>query len=274
MADFMKKHGKLIFIIYAIIIALLFLGAVFYMTKTANVHVGYRLNATTGEYEFVQGARVNSSVGSTNERLFRYFDRNKDANSPLYNMNGFEVVDANATNNIKKYGVDGKSIIDIIYNFQVSNSNFNTMIIIFGVISLVCYAIMILFSNHNRRIYYKSNLAAGILMPGTISVLSLVLLINNFALLGDFTKNFDLYRVTSFMMGDTDTQTKDLAQSDYNIVLEGTKNFNSLFYILSTLLFILVMAASVFMIIYTIFRYKSCTKERNEIIERAAKAND
>ena len=279
MADFLKKHGKLIFILYVIIIALSFLMAVFYMTKTADVHVGYKLNSRTQQIEILSGGKANEAVGSSNASLFNYFkDRTgavaKDENSPFYQFKGLEVVNESATDNVKKYGIDGKSIIDIVYNFQISNSNFNTLIIIFGVVSLVCYAIMIIFSNNSRRIYYKSNLAVGILMPSTIFIFSLIMMINNFALMGDFNKHYDLYRIVSFNMSDVDQQTKDKARSSYQLILDNTQGFNAIFYVIATIVFVLIMAASAFMFVYTVYRYKASTKERNEIIERAATAND
>ena len=111
-------------------------------------------------------------------------------------------------------------------------------------------------------------------MPSTIFIFSLIMMINNFALMGDFNKNYDLYRIVSFNMSDVDQQTKDKARSSYQLILDNTQGFNAIFYVLATIVFVLIMAASAFMFVYTIYRYKASTKERNEIIERAATAND
>lgn len=270
MTDFMKKKAKLIFIIYAIIIALMILGALFYMTYVTNVHIAYQI--TDGEAEFTSDALF-QSTGATNSALFSYFRQNTDQASPFYSATlaqNYETV-GEGSHNILNYGVDGVSFARTVYNFQVSMSSFNTMLLWFGIISLVAFAIMMIFSNHSRKVYYKSNLYVGVLMPFVVIVLSIVALIRNFALLGDFNKNYDLYRVVSYLQ-DTEISAfeKSKLKADYSIVSNGVNQFGSLGYTLVTVILAIVIVASIFMIVYSVYRYKECAKHRNDILERAA----
>ncbi len=269
MADFMKNKAKLIFIIYGVIIALIIVGALFYMTYVTNVHIAYQI-----EEDGVQFYRDSlfQSTGATNSALFSYFSQNNDASSPFYSANyaaNWEAVNE-GTHNILKYGVNGNSFARTIYNFQISMSNFNTTLLVFGILSLVAFAVMLIFSNHSRKIYYKSNLYIGVLMPFAITVFALVALIINFSLLGNFTANYDLYRVTAYLQDpEVSALTKSGLRTDYSLV-EKTGQFGPQGYIFLTIILAIVIIASVFMIVYSVYRYKECAKRRNDVLERAA----
>jgi len=272
MADFMKQRAKLIFIIYGIIIALIIVGALFYMTYVTNVHIAYTMGPDG--IEFARDSLFNSTQ-ATNSALFTYFRQNTDAASPFYSATlaqNFDAVEGEVgSHNILNYGIDGVSFARTIYNFQTGMSSFNTMLLVFGVISLVAFAIMLIFSNHSRKIYYKSNLYVGILMPFVVIVLSLVALIMNFSLLANFNKNYDLYRVTSYLQDPAiSALEKSKLNKDYSIVTDGVGQFSAFGYVLVTVILAIVIIASVFMVVYTIYRYKECAKRRNDILERVA----
>ncbi len=272
MADFMKNKAKLIFIIYGIIIALVILGAIIYMTFVTNVHIAYTINDQTGAIEIFDESLF-QSTGGDNTALFSYFNSNSDAASPFYSADfakNFEVVNE-GDHNILYYGINGVSFARTIYNFQVSMSSFNTTLLVFGIISLVCFAVMLIFSNQSRRVYYKSNLYIGVLMPLTVAVLSVVALIMNFSLLGEFNKNYDLYRVAAYLQNPNVSKiVKNGLKKDYSIVTNGVDQFGPQGYVIVTIILAIVIIASVFMIVYSIYRYKECAKHRNDILERVA----
>lgn len=272
MADFMKNKAKLIFIIYGIIIALVILGAIIYMTFVTNVHIAYTINDKTGAIEIFDESLF-QSTGGDNTALFSYFNNNSDAASPFYSADfakNFEVVNE-GDHNILYYGINGVSFARTIYNFQVSMSSFNTTLLVFGIISLVCFAVMLIFSNQSRRVYYKSNLYTGVLMPLIVAVLSVVALIMNFSLLGEFNKNYDLYRVAAYLQDPNISKiVKNGLKKDYSIVTNGVDQFGPQGYVIVTVILAIVIIASVFMIVYSIYRYKECAKHRNDILERVA----
>jgi len=176
---------------------------------------------------------------------------------------------------IKEYGKDGKTIADMIYDFQLQVSSVNTFIIVVGVISLICFAIMLIFSNHNRRVYYKSNLYIGLTMPLIVIIFTIIGLIRNFAVMGVFNSNKDLFRIVSFLQDpEIDVATKLQACSDYNIILDRTSKFGATGFYLAMAAFIILAIYSVLMMIYTVYRYKECAKRRSDILERAANKND
>ena len=176
---------------------------------------------------------------------------------------------------IKEYGKDGKTIADMIYDFQLQVSSVNTFIIVVGVISLICFAIMLIFSNHNRRVYYKSNLYIGLTMPLIVIIFTIIGLIRNFAVMGVFNSNKDLFRIVSFLQDpEIDVATKLQACSDYNIILDRTSKFGATGFYLAMAAFIILAIYSVLIMIYTVYRYKECAKRRSDILERAANKND
>jgi len=277
MTDFLKKHAKLIFMIYGILIALVILASLFYMTNVSNVHIAYSRNPDTKEIYFSKDSMILIN-DFQNRSLFNYFDRSKDEASPYVAATmaeKYQLVDENATENILRYGKDGKSFANIIFDFQSSMSSFNTLIVVLGLISLVAYAITLIFSNQSRRVYYKSNLLVGVTMPLLVIVLSVVLLINNLSLLGTFNSNIDLFRIVSYTMDENLSQkVRDKASSDYSAILNGTNHFGTIGFTLLTVALLIVIVYSICLIVYTVFRYKSSTKDRNDIIERAANNND
>lgn len=262
MADFLKNKAKIIILIYGVIIFVALLFGLYYMTRYANVHIGYQLS--NGVETFRSDLGISTFVSNTD--LFQYFDNAVDSTSPV--LKGI----TQGTNTVVSAGYAKK-----IYDFQVEMSSFNTLIFVLLLIAIICFAIMLVFSNQSRKIYYKDNLAVGILMPFVVIILNLILMIKNFSLMGTFNENVDLFKTTAFLMNpDSDAGAKQLAlkEGGYQYIVDGSSNVNSTTFIIATAIFAIVMVASVLMIIYTIYRYKECAKRRGEIIERAANKND
>lgn len=263
MTDFLRKRSKLILLIYAAVLGLVVVAALYYITSIANVHIAYTINsagvvAVNADSEF-------DSTGVVNTYFFRYFELSKNNLTDKYS-----VVSAGAESVVLKYGY-----ADIVRNFQIDISSFNTLMIVYAVIGYLCFAAMLIFSNHSRRVYYKSNLYVGIVAPLVVVVFSIVMIIKNFSLLGTFNQHFDLFRIVSFLMNpDTQDGQKELAINNYDLILNNTTNFNSLNFTIATIVFVVVIIYSILLMVYTVFRYKDSTKRRNEILERAANKND
>ncbi len=176
---------------------------------------------------------------------------------------------------IKEYGKDGKTIAQMIYDFQLEVSSVNSFIIVVGVISLICFAIMLIFSNQSRRVYYKSNLYVGLGMPLIVIIFTIIGLVKNFSVMGTFNANKDLFRIVSFLQDpEIDVATKAKACSNYNIILERSSKFGATGFYLAMAAFIILAIYSVLMMVYTVYRYKECAKRRSDILERAANKND
>ena len=263
MAEFLKNKAKIIVLAYGVIIFAALVFGIFYMTQYAHIHIAYSLQG--GKAAFSDDLTVGSFA--TNMDLFQYFNDSTDSTSPLLvglTKTAKTVVDA--------------GYADQIYNFQTSMSSFNTLILVFMLLSIVCFAVMLIFSNQSRKVYYKDNLYVGILMPFIVIVFNFILIIMNFGLMGDFNAHQDLYKTTSLLMDpnvDPVIKQKAFQQGGYtNTILPNTENVNATTFAIATVVFVIVIAVSVLMMVYTIYRYKECAKRRSDIIERAANNND
>jgi len=263
MAEFLKNKAKLIVLAYGVLLLAALIFGIFYMTQYAHIHIAYSLQGGKASYS------DDLTIGSfaTNMDLFQYFNDSTDSTSPLL---------AGITKTAKT--VVDAGYADIIYKFQTSMSSFNTLILVFMLLSIVCFAVMLIFSNQSRKVYYKDNLYVGILMPFLVIVFNFILMIMNFGLMGDFNANSNLYKTTSFLMNpniDPVLKQKAFNQGGFNdVILPNTQDVNAITYIIATLVFIIVIVVSVLMMVYTVYRYKECAKRRNDIIERAANNND
>ena len=158
----------------------------------------------------------------------------------------------------------------IVYNFQTSLSTLNNMIVLFSVISLIAFALLLVLSNHNRNIYYKSNLIGGIILPLVVVVLFVVLLVYNFSVMKQFDDNATLFNIVAKLMGSNRIDYSDFKYSD----LSNLFNINNLTFILFTILFIIVIAYSLFMAVYAYLKYKATSEMRAEVEKKAVANND
>ena len=268
MADFFKKNAKLLIVLYGVIIFATLISGLFYMTSVANIHVYYEIDGDKINYN------SDSSItdGVTNANLFTYFG-NANVDKPDYVVYEFGTDPNNGLENSVYFAESGYA--EIVYNFQMAMSNFNTQIIVFSIVALLCFAVMMIFSNHSRKVYYKSNLYAGCIMPLIVIIYSVVMLIQNFVLMGVFNKNFDLFRTVSVLQ---DPKIKDasklLMATDYQRILNNSEGFGPSCYWIQAIFFIVVIVYSIFLIVYTMFRYNDSSKRRKEIIARAVQNND
>ena len=248
--NFLTKHSKAFYYAYGILIGIMIVLAVFYLTQYKDIRVLYTI--PKGAVEIL--ASTEDSTHASNQYLFDYFTNG--------NANGL-VAATGLSTNFEEYKF-------VVYDFQVLLSKINDRIVLFGVLSLVCFALLLVLSNHNRRIYYKSNLIGGIVLPLIVVVLNLVLVIQNLNAMGIFNKNEALFNIVAQMQSDSQIR---LSQMNYSEVATYF-SCNDLSFILYTVLFVIVISYSVFMIIYAVLKYKATAEERAEIEKKAAVNND
>lgn len=262
MAKFLKSKAKLITLIYLVIVSLIFLYAVTFMTKYAHIHVFYGINGSAIEFKNTSTLTINQQ---SNSALFRYF-QNINSSNPLYSLLG----GSTGSNAFVTSGLAQK-----VYDFQMDMNKFNDQLIVYGCVSVVLLICMFVASNHNRKIYYKSNLIIGVAVPAGITIYTIIMLVKELSLLKRFNENSKLFRTVSYLQnGNYSVKEKNQSVNDWKMVMDKTKDVNNLTFILGIVLFIVIIIYSVFMIVYTFYRFKECSKRRAEIIERAAKAND
>ena len=167
-------------------------------------------------------------------------------------------------------------------SFRAKLDNFNTLILWYGIISLIMFAGLLILSNHNRRIYYIGNIVGGVLLPLVNIVLVLVLVIQAFGLMANISdpNNNALYNVVSAMQNPTlGSQNVGIAASQATNVKQinniiNAFNVNTTTIVMYLIFFVITAAYNVFLIIFAIMKYKATAKERNEVLEKARLAGD
>ena len=189
---FLTKNSKAFYLTYGIILAVLFIAALYYMSNYAHVHVYYTLESSGAISAFDRTAET--TLGYSNKNLFDYFSKNAgimiyDPNSGAVLVNGEAWVAEHADSVSKFMSMFPEAAqfstvyAPIIFDFQVAMSEFNDLIVTFGLIGIVCFAILLVFANHSRRIYYKSNLIAGIILPLVVVVFGIVMIVTSIVIL-------------------------------------------------------------------------------------------
>ncbi len=248
--NFLTKHSKAFYMTYGILIGAFIILGVFYLTQYANVRVLY--TTPNGGVEIL--STTVDSANRSNQYVFSYFAER--ASNELQAATGLNQ--------------DFDAYAMTVYNFQVMLSNLNDLIITFGVISLICFALLLVLSNHNRRIYYKSNLIGGIILPLVVVALNIVLLVKNLNAMGIFAENDKLFNIVALMQSDNNITLSQLKYS----TLEPQFTCNTLSFVLYTVLFIILIVYSLFMSVYAYLKYRATAEERAEIEKKAVVNND
>ncbi len=279
MSKLIQKGAKFVITIYLVILALSLLLACFFMTQYNEIHIFSQNDPKNGiTYSETDIFYVG---GPSNDYIFRYFDskRNKDESNPFY-----EEIQAGTGSIINNEYKDGLSYAQFIDEYRKDLNQFNESLVVFGVVTIALCALLYVFANHSRRIYYSSNLIAGVAIPLGIGVYSIVMLLNNIGLQGVFNSNIDLFRVTNAMitseitnkvkgsyMGKPDPET---GKTGWELLCEATSDLNDFTFNLTNILFITITIVSVLLVVYTVLKYKATSKRRLEVIERAVQNND
>lgn len=245
MKKFLSNHNKIFFMIFLVLGFVLLFSCIAYATEYTHAHVFYQIS--NGKVIFAKDYG-NDAAGLTNLNVYQGFEKAGN----VY-PNGF-------TDDLAR----------IVYDFQKNLSSVNNFIVVTGVITLVAIAILFIFSNHSRKVYYKSNLVVGIACPAVVIIFNLVLLVRNFLLMGNFNKNYDLLNWVSVLQNPTTTTYA----SQHPETIPGQYTCSSITFVIFGIFFIIMIAYAGFMIAYSIFKYKETEERRNQIIERAANNND
>ena len=251
---FLTNHSKFIYLAFGVVVGVAILLGLLYATAYADVHVYYNPTVSGGvEFGSTAGGPL---TGSSNVNLYDFFSSAKQAADPQF---------------VAAYGTSFEPHAKTVYDFQVLLSKTNTNILVFEVISLVCFALLLVLANHSRRVYYKSNLIGGVVLPLVVIVLNIVLLVSNLNVMGAFEQHKELFNITAVLQN---SSTGIYAsQQDYTY-MKGQMNITSLSFILYTVLFVVVILVSIFVLVYAILKYKYTAKDREEILKKAVQKND
>lgn len=268
MAKENKSINKWIFFAYGLLFGLILIFGLYFMTMYANTHVMYTISDADGTISILKTS--SQSVGGTpveNSEIFKYFEElpNKQAWwSSIFGSTG----STNALTLARK-----------VYQFQINASSFNDLIIIYAVVGLLAFGLLLVLGNHQRKVYYISNLAGGIAIPVFMIISSVFMIIKTIVLMADFNKNLELYWVTNYAANqDIANITKDSLLinmgSSKKEFLSNMGTFNNSVFILGIVLFTIVILYSLWLIATALIKYKATAEKRAEVIKRAVLNND
>ncbi len=240
---------------YGIVFGVVIIFALVFMTQYKYVYVGYVMG---GMNQDVVTFGESYSPNNGNQRVlydfFSWFGQ-----TPKIDVSKFGNLQGD-------FGVYAQTVYDI----RESLNSFNSLIIVAGIIGLVTFAFMLIFANHSRRIYYKSNLYSGIALPLINIIFSIVMIIQSIGLIGKISENYHLLNIVSVCQDPANQIICRVERTDFsqqNIL--DKYNVNSLTLIFTIIIFVAIIAYSVVLIIHAIRKYKATADERNKIIERA-----
>ena len=272
MKNFLSKKAKLIYLLCGVFSLLTLILSLGFMTQYRYLRVNYMIetNRATGEQRIVIGSTATLN-GDDQRPLFDFVNQ---LGSGIYD----DLESYKAHPELEEFQtqyMDGTVLKEEakmqVLNYKKSLDNYNNMIVIFSVLSLVMFALMFVFGNNSRRIYYKSNLIAGIVLPGVIVVLNLVLIISSFSLMNELAQNYTYYNLISVLQNpDNRIYTQLAVTAETNgknlATLMNSFDCNALTFVLYDLLFAFVLAYNVFLIVFAILKYKWTAQRRAEVI--------
>ena len=238
MSNLFKNKIKLLYFGFGVLMFLTLIASVMYMTNYAYIHVYYSIDQYTGDV-VINAATPKPVTLETNDYLFKYID-------------------------------DIETFKYVIFDFQVAMSDLNTFFITFCIIGLIAFAALLICSNHNRRVYYKSNLVCGILAPLVTIVFAVICFIRNISLMGVFNANFDKFNMVSMIQNPVNTPSVIKYGMDF---IKSDQPCNSLTFILFAILFAIIIIYSLVLIVLSIKKYNGTKELREEIIRRAVENN-
>lgn len=250
MSNLFKNKVKLMYFAFGILIFVVMIASLAYMTNYNHIHVWYSID--NGALA-INKTSMFSKTASDNTNLYNFFESN---------ITSVKIEDF-------KY---------VIYNFQVGMSNLNTFFITISVIGLICFAALLICSNHNRRVYYKSNLVCGILAPLVTIVFNAIALVRNISMMGVFNNNYELFNKVAILQNPENAASVTVSELNaasnvLDFVNSQGNPCNSITFIIFTILFAIVIIYSIVLIVFAVKKYKNTTELRNEIIRRAVENN-
>lgn len=248
--NFLSSKSKLFIFIFGLLSALLVILAIVFMTQYSHVHVAYSLS-DAGELQILKTSTV--KVGDyqlTNTYLADYLNNTKKV-SPVTE--------------------DFETAKTIIYNFQMNMNAFNNYILASFVVCICMFAVLLIFSNQSRRVYYKSNLIVGCIAPAFAIGMCLGGIIWCISLISEFNAHADLYKITAVMENYSISarEKRPTGLSFEEFIAKYASNVSTLTMVLTIVLFIVILVAAIFVIVHSVLKYRSTEERRIEIINRA-----
>ncbi|MCM1556574.1 MAG: hypothetical protein NC087_03475 [Anaeroplasma bactoclasticum] len=234
MAQFLKKHAKLFYLIFGVFGFFFIVAACFFVTPYNDTAVNYNQEVLDG---------LVTSIKTQNENLVLFCNRTNISFDSLYQT---------------------------LYNFNNELQLANNMFMMVGVVALVMLVIMAICSNLSRKKYYISNLVSGVACPAVSIIMSIVALVFVFLPIGTLSKNYDMINwgalgnqvafesaVTQYMASPRDT-------SAFKI------NFTPLI-IFGVILIVFIVVCGL-LIAYNVYRYLATQKElaQGKVVEENA----
>jgi hypothetical protein len=260
-----SKFNKIIYFAFGLIMAFFVLFSLYFMTRYAYIIVFYTVE--NGKHVYNPGS--NGGGGSyKNQTLFRFFNRVFVANSE----GQYAAKDGWG---IDRLFADRDDFLNFIVDFRNELNSFNTALLWFGIVGLIMFAIMLIAGNHNRNVYYISNLIVGVLCSLTMIIFGFILLIKNIQLIGRFNDDAKLWQAVSIAQqkGNDSAQTiyidAYITENKPEEYYAGENNVNSTTLITTMIFMIISIGYSVFTLIHTIRKYLATKAHRKEILERA-----
>lgn len=234
MAQFLKKHAKLFYLIFGVFGFFFIVASCFYITPYNDTALNYN-------QEFLDG--VVTSVRTGNENLVLFCQKTDYKFNDMYN---------------------------VLYNFNQELQLANNLYLMVGVVSLVMLVIMAICSNLSRKKYYISNLVSGVVCPGVSIILVIVALVFNFLPMGTLSKNYDM--INWGALGNQVSWEK--AANQYAATPRDTSSFtiNSVPLIIFGIFLILFIIVCGLLIAYNVYRYLATKRElaQERVVEENA----
>lgn len=236
--NFLVKKSKLIHILFGVLCFTLLVSALIYMTQYMNIRV-LITKSTSGVV----------SLGSSgiNQNILDFFNKNTGLVANLQDQ------------------------MWEVYHYNNYLNMVNNLIVTFAMLSLVAFASMIIFGNHSRKVYYKSNLIVGIIVPSIVLVFAIVLMVLNTTALSKLNANSDFYNYVSLLTNEK--QGIQLSQRD-PAYLQSLFSVNGTSFTLYNVYFAFIGLCSIAMIVYAVYRYLSSAVKRNEVIAKAVQVSE
>jgi hypothetical protein len=260
-----SKFNKIVYFAFGLIMAFFVIFSLYFMTRYAYIIVFYTIE--NGKHEYYSG----SSAGGgsyTNQTLFRLFNI-------VFVKNSEEQYAAKEGWGIDRVFADRDEFLNFIVDFRTELNSFNTSLLWFGITGLIMFAVMLIVGNHNRNVYYISNLIAGVICSLTMIIFGLILLIKDIQLISRFNDDAKLWQAVSIAQ----QKGNDSASAIYYDTYINTNNPDKYFAgedsvntttLITTMIFMIVsIGYSIFTLIHTIRKYFATKAHRKEILERA-----
>ena len=259
-----SKYNKFVFFGFGLIFAFFVLFSLYFMTRYAYIIVFYTINSTTKAKEYNPGSGTGSS---TNNFLLTTFW------SRVFQKNG-DIYAAKEGWNISLTFANRDEFVKFIVDYRDELNSFNNALLWFGIVGLIAFAAVLIAGNHNRNVYYISNLIVGIVFALTMIIFGLILLIKDLSLLSKFNENEAFWKAVSVAQNKgNDTKftleyTKYVFSNDADSYLKGDST-NAATLIATMIFLIISIGYSVFTMVHTIRKYIATKAHRKEVLERA-----